>query len=335
MGGKPSGGGLDRRLEAGGQCGHARPVLQPRHLRDAPAGRDHRRQLRAHGGPLRRPPRAGQPPPGRAPDLRGARRGGRRRGGRAAALRHPRGRPRRHLGAQLRRVGRSSSTRRRRWARSSSTSTRPIARTSSSTCCASPACGCCSAPARSRPATTRAMIDEVAGARGHARADRLRRPPRVGRVLRRRARPRRDRRAHGRAVLRRPDQHPVHERDDRLSQGRDALAPQHPQQRLLRHRAARRHRARRDVPAGALLPLLRHGHGQPRRPRPRRQRGHPGAVVRAARDARGGRGRGRHLALRRADDVHRHARPRGLRLVRPRARCAPGSWPARRARSRS
>ena len=83
-----------------------------------------------------------------------------------------------------------------------------------------------------------AMIDEVSGGGRHARADRLRRPARVGRVLRRRARPRRDRRAHGRAVLRRPDQHPVHERDDRLSQGRDALAPQHPQQRLLRHRAA-------------------------------------------------------------------------------------------------
>ena len=128
---------------------------------------------------------------------------------------------------------------------------------------------------------------------------------------------RRDRRAHGRAVLRRPDQHPVHERDDRLSQGRDALAPQHPQQRLLRHGAAGHHRARRDVPAGALLPLLRHGHGQPRDARPRRLRGHPGAVLRAARDARGGRGRGRHLALRRADDVHRHARPRGLRLLRP------------------
>ena len=33
------------------------------------------------------------------------------------------------------------------------------------------------------------------------------------------------------AAVRRPDQHPVHLRHDRLPQGRDALAPQHPQQR--------------------------------------------------------------------------------------------------------
>ena len=38
------------------------------------------------------------------------------------------------------------------------------------------------------------------------------------------------------AGLRRPDQHPVHERHDRVPQGRDAVAPQHPEQRLLRRR---------------------------------------------------------------------------------------------------
>ena len=42
-----------------------------------------------------------------------------------------------------------------------------------------------------------------------------------------------------------------------------------------------------------------------------------------------------HGALRRADDVHRRARAPRLRRLRPVARCAPGSWPARRARSRS
>ena len=42
----------------------------------------------------------------------------------------------------------------------------------------------------------------------------------------------------GGAAIRRPDQHPVHLRHDRLAQGRDADAPQHPQQRLLRRRAA-------------------------------------------------------------------------------------------------
>ena len=163
-----------------------------------------------------------------------------------------------------------------------------------------------------------AMIDEVSRRRRHARAHGLRRPPGVGRVLRRRARPRRDRRAHGRAVLRRPDQHPVHERDDRLPQGRDALAPQHPQQRLLRHRAPRPHRARRDVPAGALLPLLRHGHGQPRDLRPRRLRRHPGARRSSrARPSRRSRREGVTSLYGVPDDVHRHARPRGLRLVRP------------------
>ena len=36
----------------------------------------------------------------------------------------------------------------------------------------------------------------------------------------------------------RPDQPPVHERHDGLPEGRDALPPQHPQQRLLRRRGA-------------------------------------------------------------------------------------------------
>ena len=133
-----------------------------------------------------------------------------------------------------------------------------------------------------------AMIDEVA-----AGIDTLERTvfvdrPEWDRVLRRRRRPRGDRRADGRPVLRRPDQHPVHERDDGLPQGRDALAPQHPQQRLLRHRARRPHRARPDVPAGALLPLLRHGHGQPGDAGARRLRGHPrgGASIRARRSRR-------------------------------------------------
>ena len=42
----------------------------------------------------------------------------------------------------------------------------------------------------------------------------------------------------------RPDQHPVHLRHHRLPQGRDAQPPQHPQQRLLHHRADQLHRAR-------------------------------------------------------------------------------------------
>ena len=48
-------------------------------------------------------------------------------------------------------------------------------------------------------------------------------------------------RARGRARVRRPDQHPVHVRHDRVPEGRDALAPQHPQQRLLHRRDAGLH----------------------------------------------------------------------------------------------
>ena len=43
-------------------------------------------------------------------------------------------------------------------------------------------------------------------------------------------------RAPGGDAVRRPDQHPVHERHDRLPEGRHAQPPQHPQQRLLRRR---------------------------------------------------------------------------------------------------
>ena len=69
-----------------------------------------------------------------------------------------------------------------------------------------------------------------------------------------------------RAVGRRPDQHPVHVGHDRLPEGRHAHPPQPAQQRVLRGRGLRLHRGRPDLHPGALLPLLRHGHGQPRRP---------------------------------------------------------------------
>ena len=53
------------------------------------------------------------------------------------------------------------------------------------------------------------------------------------------------------AVVRRPDQHPVHERHHRLPEGRHAHPPQHPQQRLLRRRGLPVHRARPGVHPGA------------------------------------------------------------------------------------
>ena len=51
--------------------------------------------------------------------------------------------------------------------------------------------------------------------------------------------------------------------------------------------------------------------------------------------ARGRRPGALHVAVRRADDVHRRARAAGLRVASTWRRCEPGSWPVRRARSRS
>ena len=145
----------------------------------------------------------------------------------------------------------------------------------------------------------------------------------------------RARRARGDAAVRRPDQHPVHLGHDRLPEGRDALAPQHPQQRLLRRASAALHRARPRLHPGAVLPLLRHGARQPRL----HARTAPAWSSRARRSTRWPTletvaGRALHVALRRADDVHRRARAPALRRVRPLVACAPGSWPARPARSR-
>ena len=61
---------------------------------------------------------------------------------------------------------------------------------------------------------------------------------------------------------------------------------------------------------------------------------YPAPAFEAAADARGDRGRALHQHLRRADDVHRTARAPALRRVRSHVACVPGSWRARRARSR-
>ena len=67
----------------------------------------------------------------------------------------------------------------------------------------------------------------------------------------------------------------------------------------------------------ALLPLLRHGDGQPRLHHARRVHGHPGAAFEPEATLRGRAGGALHVALRRADDVHRRARAPGLRGLRP------------------
>ena len=71
--------------------------------------------------------------------------------------------------------------------------------------------------------------------RGRARHDGVRRPRRRLAATSERAAARGSRRD---PAVRRPDQHPVHQRHDRAPQGRDADPPQHPQQRLL-HRPRR------------------------------------------------------------------------------------------------
>ena len=120
-----------------------------------------------------------------------------------------------------------------------------------------------------------------------------------------------------------------------LPQGRDALAPQHPQQRVLHRRATLRYteRDRVCVPVpfyhcfGMVLGNLALHH--PRRLHGRARRGvRPAAVLETVA------GRALHVALRRADDVHRRARPTRASSASTSRACAPGSWPARRARSR-
>jgi AMP-binding enzyme len=71
------------------------------------------------------------------------------------------------------------------------------------------------------------------------------------------------------------------------------------------------------VRAGALLPHLRPGDRQPGLRHGRRLRGGAGGGIRSAGDAGGGEGRALHIALRRADDVHRRARRAPLRRLRP------------------
>ena len=92
----------------------------------------------------------------------------------------------------------------------------------------------------------RAMVEETADAQRGPRARRLHRHRRLGRPGRRGrgTAGRRRGRADVDARARRPDQHPVHERHHRLPQGRHAEPPQHPEQRLLRHRDDQLHRTR-------------------------------------------------------------------------------------------
>ena len=207
----------------------------------APARRHDRREPRAHRRPLRRPRGAGRlphraaagPTPSSTP-----------RSTRSPAACSPSASARATGSASGRRTapsGCSCSTPPRRSARSWSTSTRPTAPTSWLTCSASRASRCWFARRRSRPATTRRWSRRCAAtARRCARScsSGRRRWDALVDGARAACRTRLLRERDGGAVLRRPDQHPVHVGHHRLPEGRDALAPQHPQQRLLRRRGA-------------------------------------------------------------------------------------------------
>ena len=137
-----------------------------------------------------------------------------------------------------------------------------------------------------------------------------------------------------RAGQHRPDQHPVHLGHNGFPEGCDAVAPQHPEQRLLRHRPDQPGSRRPAVHPGALLPLLRHGDGQPGLHDARRDDGDPGARFRSGRDAGGRSSRNGAPA---STACRRCSSPCSAIPTSPSAtcrRCAPGSWRARYARSR-
>jgi len=64
------------------------------------------------------------------------------------------------------------------------------------------------------------------------------------------------------AAIRRPHQHPIHQRHDGCAQRRDADPSQYSQQRLFHRRGDAADRRRPPLHSRALLSLLRHGAGQ-------------------------------------------------------------------------
>ncbi|CAA9348388.1 MAG: Long-chain-fatty-acid--CoA ligase @ Long-chain fatty-acid-CoA ligase, Mycobacterial subgroup FadD35, partial [uncultured Frankineae bacterium] len=295
----------------------ARAVADPRAYGPAHADHDDRRGPAPHRGAGAGAPRPGRRAQWAAVVLRRVRRGRRRAGAGAGRRRPEHRRPGRHLGAE--RPGVDAAAVRHR-------PHGPGARHGEPGLPHQRA-GVRAQAVRLPVAGRRAVVqdqrlpgDGRRGARGlpAAGAGAVPRRSRLGRAARPRPRARRGRAAgpRGRAHPRRRDLHPVHEWNDRLPEGRDAVAPQHPQQRVVRRGDLPLHRAGQHLHPRALLPLLRHGDGQPGRHLARRGHGDPGARLRPRRHAARGRAGALHLAVRRADHVHRRAGARAVR-VRP------------------
>ena len=210
-------------------------------------------------------------------------RGGRPRRARADRRRHRARRPGGHLGAELRGVGARAVRHGEGRRRSSSTSTRPTGRTELEY-----ALNQSGVPPAGRRAAFKssdyvAMVEEV-----RPRCPALERvvfldDAGLGRAARGRRAGRRRRAGEPEAELQFDDPINIQYTSGTTGfpKGATLTPPQHPQQRLLRRPRLRLHRGGPHLHPGAVLPLLRHGHGQPRRDHARRLHGRPGARVRA------------------------------------------------------
>ncbi|MGY2931492.1 hypothetical protein ACVWZ6_001094 [Bradyrhizobium sp. GM6.1] len=134
------------------------------------------------------------------------------------------------------------------------------------------------AVAGARERQARAIARGAAAGLAHRDPDRRPRLPGHGPVRRGRRHgrypaSRTARRAQCLAAIRRCRQHPVHQRNDGIAQGRDADPSQHSQQRLFRRPRHAPDRTGPHLHSGAALSLLRHGDGQPRLRHARRNDG--------------------------------------------------------------
>ena len=229
-----------------------------------PARGDHRRQPRTHGAAVPRARGAGRG--GHRPPLDLGRAGPRRRraGPRPDRGRHREGRPGRHLGAELRGVDARRSTPPRRSA-SILVNVNPAYRTHEFAYALNQ-CG------HAAPVSATELQDQRLPGDGRARCapdcpalervvyvdtDDLAALVAEGETCRRTSL------AERMATLSPDDPINIQYTSGTtgLPQGRDAEPPQHPQQRLLHHRADQPHRAGPALHPGALLPLLRDGDG--------------------------------------------------------------------------